>query len=111
MAMDPGKLRHRVTLQARGAGSDALGQASGAWQTLATVWAQVTPLRGREYFAAAAVQQEDSIKVTIRHRADLTAGHRLLWRGQPYDITSAVDVAGQREWTEILAITGGRDGR
>lgn len=109
--MDPGKLNQRVTLQQRAAGEDAMGQANGAWQDVATVWAQVMPLRGREFFAAAQTQQELSIKVTMRYRAGVTPSMALLWQGQRYDITGVIQLGGRREWLEVMALTGGRDGR
>ncbi len=109
--MDPGKLNQRVTLQRRAAGEDAMGQANGAWEDVAPLWAQVLPLRGREYFAAAAVQQETSVKVTIRYRPDVTPSMRLVWQGVPYDITSVVQLGGRKFWLELLMISGGRDGR
>jgi SPP1 family predicted phage head-tail adaptor len=109
--MDPGKLNQRVTLQRRAAGADAMGQASGAWEDVATLWAQVLPLRGREFFAAAQVQQELSIKVTIRYRADVAPSMRLVWQGQPHDITGVVQIGGKKDWLEVMALGGVKDGR
>jgi SPP1 family predicted phage head-tail adaptor len=109
--MDPGKLKERVTLQRRAVGTDAMGQASGAWTDVATVWALVLPLRGREFFAAAQVQQELSIKVTMRYRADVEPTMRLMWQGKPHDITGVVQLAGQRDWLEVMALGGVKDGR
>lgn len=109
--LDAGKLDQRITLQSRAAGTDGMGQASGAWQDVATVWAQVLPLRGREFFAAAAVQQEASIKVTLRYRPDVSPSMRVIWQGVAHDITSVVQLGGRKEWLELLMITGGRDGR
>ena len=109
--MNPGKLNDRVTLQRRAAGSDAMGQASGAWTEVATVWALVLPLRGREFFAAAQVQQEQSIKVTMRYRADVEPTMRLMWQGKPHDITGVIQLAGEKAWLEVMALGGVKDGR
>lgn len=100
----------RVTLQVRSTVKDAVGQATITWVPLATVWAQVQALRGREFFAAAQVQQEHSIKVRINFRADVDMTMRLVWRGQGYDITGVVPV-GRNDMLELICLAGVKDGR
>lgn len=107
-----GMLTQRITLQVRAAGQDVLGQASGAWSSVADVWARARPLRSRELFAAGQVQNVTDVEFTIRWRADVRNTWRVLWRGQPYDITGEpIDVDGARIWLELLAASGVRDGR
>lgn len=107
-----GLLTQRVTIQRRAAGVDVLGQASGAWSTLAEVWARARPLRSRELFAAGQIQNVSDVEFTIRWRSDVTNDMRILWRGQPYDITGEpIDVDGQQQWLEVLTASGVRDGR
>jgi len=100
----------RVTLKARSVVKDAVGQDTITWSTLATVWAQVQALRGREFFAAAQTQQEHSIKVRIDYRADVDLTMRLEWRGQGYDITGVVPV-GRNDMLELICLAGVKDGR
>ena len=76
--IDPGELTERVTLQSRSVAKDAYGQDTITWTDVATVWARVRAVSGREFFAAAQVQQEQSVKVVIRRRADVAATWRLL---------------------------------
>jgi SPP1 family predicted phage head-tail adaptor len=76
-----GGLRHRVRIEAR---PDApLRDASGAevesWAAVATVWAAVEPVGGREMLRNGQVQAENRYRVTIRHRGDVTPRHRLIW--------------------------------
>ena len=107
-----GALDQRLTLQSRAAGADVLGQPSGAWQTVATVWGRARPLRSRELFAAGQVQNVSDVEFTIRWRSDVLATWRVLWRGTPHDITGApIDVDGQRQYLQLLAASGVRDGR
>jgi SPP1 family predicted phage head-tail adaptor len=107
-----GQLDQRLTLQSRAAGADVLGQPSGAWQTVATVWGRARPLRSRELFAAGQVQNVSDVEFTIRYRSDVRATWRLLWRGTAHDITGEpIDIDGQRQWLQLLAATGIRDGR
>jgi SPP1 family predicted phage head-tail adaptor len=107
-----GQLTQRITLQSRAAGADVLGQASGAWTTVAEVWAKARPLRSRELFAAGQMQNVTDVEFTIRWRTDVGATWRVLWRGTPHDITGEpIDVDGQQQWLELMAASGLRDGR
>nr|WP_315210104.1 phage head closure protein [uncultured Albidiferax sp.] len=108
--MRAGSLDQRVTLQSRSTVQDAAGQDTITWVDVATVWAEVRPLRGREFFAAAQVQQEQSIKVRIRFRPDVQQTWRLVWQGRPHDITGAVPV-GRKDYLEIMCLQGVKDGR
>lgn len=102
-----GYLDQRLTLQQRAAGQDALGDASGAWQTVATVWAHAKPLRGREFFAAGQLQAALDVQFTIRYRADVATTWRVLWRGVPHEIVSPpIDVDGRREYLELMCASG-----
>ena len=90
---------------------------------MATVWAEVEPLRGREFFAAQGAQYACDVKVRMRYRPDVSPGKpmvryaeqwcelRIMWRGQPHDVTSVIDVKGRREALELLCVAGVRDGR
>jgi SPP1 family predicted phage head-tail adaptor len=107
-----GLLTQRITLQSRGAGQDVLGQASGAWSTVAEVWARARPLRSRELFAAGQIQNVSDVEFTVRWRSDIRSTWRILWRGVAHDITGEpIDVDGQQQWLEILAATNVRDAR
>jgi len=46
--MKIGKLDKRITLQSRSATLDDYGQELNSWSDIATVWANVKPLGGRE---------------------------------------------------------------
>lgn len=108
--MDAGQLDQRVTLQSRSVATDANGQDTITWVDVATVWAQCQALRGREFFAAAQVQQEQTVKVRIRYRADVVQTMRLVWQGRAHDITGVVPV-GRKEMLEIMCLQGVKDGR
>jgi SPP1 family predicted phage head-tail adaptor len=113
--INAGRLDQRITLQQRTAGVDALGQEAATWSDLATVWGSVTTKRGREYFAAGAVQADAQMVIRIRYRADVllnSATLRAVWRGQPYDVTEPPqDVDGAKVAVDLYCSTGARDGR
>ena len=105
-----GELSQRLTLESRAAGSDALGQESGPWVAVATVWARARPLRSRELFAAGQTGSVAEVEFTIRYRSDVLSTWRATWKGVPYEIVGEpidVDAAGQ--WLQILAAKGVRN--
>lgn len=109
--MNAGRLSHRITLQRRATTEDALGQPVGAWQDVATVWADAQPIRGREWFQAEAAQSSIDVRFTLRHRRDVSSGMRVFWNGRPYDIQSVIDVGGDGRTLELMAVTGQGDGK
>jgi len=119
-----GRLNQRVTLQAKTVTRGEGGEEVPAWVDVPpVVWAEVEPLRGREFFAAQGAQYACDVKVRIRYRADIALGKpmiqqaaqwremRLVWRGQPHDVTSVIDVRGRGEVLELLCVAGVGDGR
>lgn len=87
-----GRLRHRVAIQRATRTRDSFGEAIRTWSTLATVWASVEPLRGREFFDAEMVQAEVSHRVIMRAYPGLQATDRLLYEGRVLEIQAVIDV-------------------
>lgn len=73
-----GAMRHRVTLQRPSAELDSRGQPV-EWMDVATVWAAVEPLRGREFWAAQQVNAEQTVRIRIRYRPGVTSDMRVLY--------------------------------
>ncbi|MBK8773118.1 MAG: phage head closure protein [Rhizobiales bacterium] len=111
MNIAAGLMDQRITLQAPSASVDSLGQRVETWATVVALWANVQPLRGREFFAAGAINSEAQVRVRIRYRAGVTAAWRVLWKGVPHAIVAEpVDVNGGRHTLELLCSAGIRDG-
>lgn len=84
--MDPGALDQRVTLQRRGQVPDGGGGGAVVWADVATLWARVLPISGRERVQARQVESPAMYRVTIRPRADVTEADRFVWQGRPLNI-------------------------
>jgi len=102
--MNPADLRHRVTLQRYTDTTDTDGFTTQQWQDVATVWAAVENLYGREYWEAAAVQAENTVKFTIRYRAGIETSMRIAFRGKIYNIISVDNIKYRNEYLEIKAV-------
>ncbi len=106
-----GILRHRVTIQRATSTKDALGGDVLTWATLATVWAEVRPLSGREAIEAGRISSTANVWITIRYRDDVTPLMRVSWRGRVFEINQienqgTADVALVLWCTEVQGLVG-----
>ncbi len=87
MALNAGRLRHRVDIQSKQQVQDPVtGEMTVSW---VTVWprvpAAVEPLSAREFIAAQATQSQVVARITIRYRDGLDASMRILHKGKIYN--------------------------
>lgn len=114
------RLRHRITFQAQEQQQDSeTGEVVLVWvdvtlpdgTLLVDVPAEVLTGPGREFRAAAATQGETTARVNLRWFPGLELTWRLLWQGQPYNISSAeTDATARKEW-RLRCENGVTDGR
>lgn len=108
-------LRHRVTIQERQATADALGQPSAYWVDVATVWAEVNPLSGRELLLAQAAHTQINGTVTIRFQRQFSdpvamAARRIVYNGRYLNITASRDVDEVHQYIELSYQEGANEG-
>ena len=90
--MNPGALRHLVTIQKQVETKNAYGEAEVSWANVAeNVWSRIMPLRGKEYFAAKQVNADIEARVIMRHRTDITTKMRLLHGTDEYYVSSIIN--------------------
>jgi SPP1 family predicted phage head-tail adaptor len=104
-----GKLRHRVRIEKRSGAKDDRGQPLDDWALFHSTRAQLEDLRGVEYFAAAQVNSEVDVRVTIRWRPGITPQMRVKVpdaRGDNVErlleIVAALDPRGERRRLELM---------
>lgn len=77
--MRAGRLRHQVTIQQLTRTTDGAGGYTQSWSTFATVWAQVTPVRGLEQplgdGTAAPITHEVRLRWVDGVRPDMRISH------------------------------------
>ena len=101
--MEIGELRHRITIQKLTTGINENGFEVETWEDYRTVWAAASNLHGREYYAAAAVQAENTVKFTIRYLSGVDAAMRICFQGKTYNITAIDNIKYQNRFIEIKA--------
>jgi SPP1 family predicted phage head-tail adaptor len=97
-----GEIKTRLTLEAPSRSGDGGGGADVTWVKVATVWAAVRPVGGGEGFTLDRVAGRASHEIYLRHRADVRLEMRLRDGARIYDIRSAVDPDGRRQWLRCL---------
>lgn len=87
MALDSGRLLHRVRIEKldylRDSQGDVIqdsntGEVAQEWVKVATVWAAIEPVSGREFIQSAATQSRVDARIVIRQRDDVDASMRLV---------------------------------
>ena len=112
MSIAAGKLSERVTFQSKSVTKNAIGEEVVSWVDYATVWAEVRPVRGAEFYAANQMQQTLDLRVFIRERSGITPDLRLRWKSTNYDITGVIPGTGKYDGLiEVTAVNGVRNGR
>lgn len=105
MRVNIGRMNRRITIQYQaGLDEDEEANTEPRWEEFATVWAAISPLRGREYFAAAAVNAETTVRFRIRYRSGVSPAMRVLYNGKKYDIKSVIDVDEGRRQMELMCV-------
>lgn len=100
--MRAGTLRHKVTVEQPQEARGETGQFTTSWQPLATTWASIEPLSGRELIAAEQVQSETTIRVRMRYLAGVTDECRIVHGTRVLQITSAIDPQDRHVELELM---------
>jgi SPP1 family predicted phage head-tail adaptor len=102
------RLRHRITIRRSAEVKNARGGLEDSWTDVATVWAEVKGLDGRESVMERVLQGVSVYQVTIRWRDDLRTSDQLagaVFGGRDVNITSLVDPDGKRVELAIIGET------
>ena len=89
--MKIGKLRHKITIQEYTASRDSFGAEVEGWSDKASVFASVTPMSGKEYFASQQLNAEVTTKITIRYLAGITPKMRVMFGNRIFEILSVLN--------------------
>lgn len=89
--MNPGELRHRIIIQKQITTQDTFGEQYEEWDNITTVWANINPISGREFFAAESVNSEITHKVRLRYREDIKPDMRVSYKGRIFRVESVIN--------------------
>lgn len=104
--MRVGELRKRVTFQSETSSSDNAGGYTLGWTTVATVWAAIEPLNGREVFTAQHLEGHVTHRVIIRYRSDITSDMRMVYGARVFNVRAVINQDERNCWTTLLVEEG-----
>lgn len=84
--MDPGKLNKRITFQLQDLDSE-----DEDWKDIATTWANINPISGKEYYSAETINSDLTHKIRLRYRKGITPDMRILYNGRIFYIISVIN--------------------
>lgn len=90
-ASEPGRLRLRLELQKTTATPDGAGGSTLAWATVATVAADMRPLKAGEHQVGEGLGDITLQKIVVRHRTDIAAGDQFRLGERLFRIVSVAD--------------------
>lgn len=115
--MDAGRLRHRVQFERPVTELDSDGAQVETWLDAfpeldgAGVFAEITPLSGRELIAAQAVQSKVTTRLRVRYRPGYAAAWRATHRGTVYNIEGVIpDADSGFQFVTLLCSSGVNQG-
>lgn len=93
--MRSGLLRNRVTVQYKVVSADAYGQEVITWTDLANAWADIQPLRGREFQEGAQTHAEVTHRIRMRYQPSviITPEMRIVYGSRIFYIESIIQPA------------------
>jgi SPP1 family predicted phage head-tail adaptor len=110
--MSIGEMKHRITLQKLTRHINDNGFETESYQNIKTVWAKVANLKGKEYFEAAEIQKEKTVKFTFRAGVEIDESMRILFQDRQYNITFIDNILYENKYIEVKAMevdTNGED--
>ena len=110
-ALAAGRLNRRISLQRLISAQDSYGGPVESWVDIATVWASIEPLSGRELETAQRMASEVTHQVLLRHQPIFNdtrevAAMRVLYGKRIFNIHAALNPDEQNAVTMLLASEG-----
>lgn len=100
--MRAGRLDQKIRIEKSTETKDVVGGPVITWNTLATVFASVEPISGRELLSADQLQAEATIRVRCRYVPNVTTECRIVHKGRIIDIVFLQNIREGRAKYEIL---------
>ena len=100
-----GDLRHEVRIESGTAVQDSTGHVTQSWSEVDVVRAAIEPVGGREYFQAAAINEETTVRFRMNYISGLDTSYRLVdvETSEVYDIKNVINQDRLNNSLEIIA--------
>ena len=104
-----GRFNRRIRICAWFDTENEIGQSINKLEPIRTVWAEIHPLKGKEYIEAQMLETKNAYRITCRYFKGLTQEMYILYDGDEFGklelaITSVVDVDMKHKFYEIYCL-------
>lgn len=99
-----GELKHRINFQILVTTINENGFEVSEWQDYKTVWAKVLNLSGKEYFEAATINKEKTVKFIVRFVKGIDESMIINFENRRYNITDINNIRYENKYCEIKAM-------
>ena len=104
-----GRFNRRIRICAWFDTENEIGQSINRLEPIRTVWAEIHPLKGKEYIEAQMLETKNTYRITCRYFKGLTQEMYILYDGDEFGklelaITSVVDVDMKHKFYEIYCL-------
>lgn len=89
--IEPGLLRHEVSLQQSVLVGDGMGGHTVSWNEVATVFAAIESVSQVSLFAADQTLESATHRITLRHREGVASGMRFVKQARVFEIVTVHD--------------------
>lgn len=100
--MQIGRLRHLIILLKQINRQNDYGATITDWKKFKTVWAEVRPLSGKEYYSAQQVQAEVTTQITLRYLPDIDSTMQIQFKDKRYEILSVINLYEQNFALQLM---------
>lgn len=95
--------RHQIVIEEyTETGRNELNQPIRDWVPFATVWAEIDPLRGREYWASRQVVNEQIVRISFRYIKGIKPDMRVRWGDRVFGIESVMNPVEQNYEIQLM---------
>jgi len=100
--MRAGRLRHRVTLQKLSLYQDTTGAKINRYTNVITVWAEINPFKGKEFFDSHKEIGEITHKIIIRYYEGINRDWRIKFGNRTFNVLSVINTGERNLYIEII---------
>ena len=102
--MRSGNLKHKIEIQSYTETSNDFGEVTKGYSTFKTVYASITPLAGKEYFASKQLNAEVSHKIECRYLSGVLPSMRIVYGTRIFNIESVINIREANKTLQIMAV-------
>lgn len=91
--MNPGELRHRITIESQTSTKNSYGEIikTGSWETYRSTWAAIKPIDGKQFFAVETVNSELTHEIKFRYHSGITPDMRVKFGSRYFEVLTVIN--------------------